>query len=40
MDAVLKALPNARRVILQGHGHAAMDAGRELFVREVMKFLA
>jgi len=40
VEAVLEALPKARKVVLQGQAHVAMDTGRELFVREVTRFLA
>jgi pimeloyl-ACP methyl ester carboxylesterase len=39
IEALEKALPVNRVVVLPGQGHAAMDAGRELFLREVMGFL-
>ncbi len=38
--ALHKALPNSRVVEMEGQGHAAMTTAPELFVREVLTFLA
>jgi pimeloyl-ACP methyl ester carboxylesterase len=38
-DAVEKALPDCRLVVMPGQRHAAMDTATELFVAEVLGFL-
>lgn len=38
-DAVSRALPHARRVLLPGQQHAAMNTAPDLFLREVFGFL-
>ena len=38
-EAVNEALPDARIVVMPGHGHAAMDTGTELFTTEVLRFV-
>jgi pimeloyl-ACP methyl ester carboxylesterase len=38
-EAVAGALPNCEVVVMPGQGHAAMDTGTELFLRELLAFL-
>jgi pimeloyl-ACP methyl ester carboxylesterase len=38
--AVDEALPNSRRLVMPGQGHAAIDTGTEHFTTEVLRFLA
>jgi pimeloyl-ACP methyl ester carboxylesterase len=38
-EALAEVLPNARLVVLEGQGHAAMNTAPELFLREVLGFL-
>jgi pimeloyl-ACP methyl ester carboxylesterase len=38
-EAVDEALPNSHLVVMEGQGHAAMDAGTDLFTAEVLRFL-
>jgi pimeloyl-ACP methyl ester carboxylesterase len=40
IEAVNGALPNSRIVVLPGQQHIAMDTAPDLFVREVLAFLA
>jgi pimeloyl-ACP methyl ester carboxylesterase len=40
IDALDRALPDSRVVVLPGQGHSAMDTAPELFVREVEAFLS
>jgi pimeloyl-ACP methyl ester carboxylesterase len=40
IEAVNRALPNSRIVVLPGQQHIAMDTAPDLFVREVLAFLA
>ncbi len=37
-DAVDKALPDSRIVVMAGQGHVAMDTGTDLFTAEVLRF--
>jgi pimeloyl-ACP methyl ester carboxylesterase len=39
-EAVDEALPDSRRLVMPGQGHAAMDTGTERFTTEVLRFLA
>ena len=39
IDMIAAALPHARKVVLPGQRHVAMDTAPELFVREVLAFL-
>jgi pimeloyl-ACP methyl ester carboxylesterase len=39
-EAVDGALPDSRRLVMPGQGHAAMDTGTERFSSEVLRFLA
>lgn len=39
-EAVDGALPDSRRVVMPGQGHAAMDTGTECFTTEILRFLA
>ena len=39
IDMLAAALPHARKVVLPGQRHVAMDTAPELFVREVLAFL-
>ena len=38
--AAAAALPNSRTVVLPGQGHVAMDSAPDLFMEEVIRFLA
>jgi pimeloyl-ACP methyl ester carboxylesterase len=38
-EAVDEALPNSRRLVMPGQGHAAMDTGTERFTTEILRFL-
>jgi pimeloyl-ACP methyl ester carboxylesterase len=38
-EAVDEALPDSRRTVMLGQGHAAMDTGTELFTTEVLRFV-
>jgi pimeloyl-ACP methyl ester carboxylesterase len=38
-EAVDETLPDSRRVVMSGHGHAAMDTGTALFTTEVIRFV-
>ena len=38
-DALLAALPNVKRVVLEDHGHEAQTTAPEVFVRAVTEFL-
>jgi len=40
IEAVNEALPNSRIVVLPGQQHIAMHTPLDLFVREVLAFLA
>jgi pimeloyl-ACP methyl ester carboxylesterase len=40
IEPVNGALPNSRIVVLPGQQHIAMDTAPDLFVREVLEFLA
>jgi pimeloyl-ACP methyl ester carboxylesterase len=40
IEAVATALPNSRNVVMPGQQHIAMDSAPELFVGEVLAFLA
>jgi len=40
IEAVNGALPNSRIVVLPGQQHIAMDTAPDLFIREVLAFLA
>ena len=39
-EAVNEALPDSRRLVMPGQGHAAMDTGTERFTTEILRFLA
>ena len=39
-EAVDETLPDSRIVVMTGQGHAAMDTATDLFVSEVLSFLA
>ena len=39
-EAVDEALPDSRRLVMPGQGHAAMDTGTERFTTEILHFLA
>jgi len=39
-EALQRVLPNCRTVVMHGQQHAAMDTGTELFLTEVLRFLA
>ena len=39
-EALYSALPDCRVAVMPGQRHAAMDTGTELFVAEVLGFLA
>ncbi len=39
-EAVDEALPDSRRLVMPGQGHAAMDTGTERFTTEILRFLA
>lgn len=38
-EALRKALPDCRVVVVRGQRHAAMDTGTDLFTAEVLTFL-